>query len=119
MARGSLRRFDVQAKIALYVSGVAVLGLLALIFMLLRNFQSEMKVVVYGSGSLFAPIVFLVTTVTLLLAGTGAAMGANSAGQRRNNLSKQSWTAFFVGCATVSATIIIFAMFWFNRIPLR
>ena len=119
MARASLRRFDVQAKVSLYVSCLAVLCMVALVVLLLRNFQSEMRVVVYGGGTLFAPIVLGVTALALLLGAVGAAMGANSAGQRRNNLSKRSWAGFFLGCATVSATIILFAMFWFNRIAMR
>ena len=119
MARASLRRFDVQAKVSLYISCIAVLCMVALAFLLLRNFEREMRVVVYGGGSLFAPVVLGVTALTLLLGAVGAAMGANSAGQRRNNLSKRSWAGFLLGCATVSATIILFAMFWFNRIAMR
>ena len=119
MARASLRRFDVQAKVSLYISCIAVLCMVALVVLLLRNFEGEMRVVVYGAGTLFAPVILGITALTLLLGAVGAAMGANSAGQRRNHLSKRSWAGFLLGCATMSATIIVFAMFWFNKIAMR
>lgn len=114
MARGSLRRYDVQAKVSLYVScasAVFTLGLFALLF-LKGNYNSDLGRIVYGRETLFGPIAFVITTIALLLGATGAAMGVNSAGQRRNEFSRRSWIAFFIGAGTISLTIILFAAFW-------
>lgn len=118
MAKGSLRRFDVQAKYALVISMSATLGVLALLVLIFRNFRIAEVAVVYGGKSMFAPAVFVVTALTLLVAATGAMLGFNSAGQKRNPFNKRSWTAFFVGTATASATIILFGVFWFCRLAI-
>ena len=118
MAKGSLRRFDVQAKYALNISMAATLGVLALLVLIFRNFERAQVAVVYGRESLFAPVVFAITALTLLVAATGAMMGFNSAGQKRNPFNKRSWTAFFVGTASASVTIILFGVFWFYRLKI-
>ena len=117
MARASLRRYDVQAKVALVVSILAVLGFLALISLAGTRYNSEMAVVVYGKKSIFLPVFMVGTALTLLLCAIGAAMGANSAGQKRNHLSKHSWLAFILGLAAMSATLILFFAFWINKCP--
>lgn len=76
------------------------------------NYSSDLGRIIYGRQSLFSPMAFILTTIALLLGATGAAMGVNSAGQRRNQLSRRSWIAFFIGSATISITIVLFAAFW-------
>lgn len=110
MAKGSLRRYDVQAKISLYVSAAAALATLALLAVLMRNFRPEISTIPYGRG-IYAPVVYLLTAGGVLLAATGAIMGAVSAGQKRNTLSKRSWAAFFVGGLSLSALCVLFYMF--------
>lgn len=112
MAKGSLRRYDVQAKIALYVSCVAVVCVLGLAMLLMRNYKPEMSVIGYGKKSIYGPLVYGLTALAMLTAGTGAAMGAVSAGQKRNTFSKRSWTAFFMGGFCISLTIVLFYMFF-------
>jgi amino acid transporter len=114
----SIRRFDVQAKISLIVSVVAALGVVGLVMLIIRNYNSEMQVVLYSRKGMFAPAVYLTTAITLLLAATGAAIGANSAGQKRNEFTRRSWLAFFIGIATISATIICFSVYWFLKFPM-
>jgi hypothetical protein len=114
----SLRRYDVQAKIGLIVSCAAILGSMGLAGILLRNYHHGLRVIVYGSKSYFGPLVFLTTALTLLLAATGAALGANSAGQRRNEKNKLSWVAFFVGVASISLTVVLFVGFYAFRMVL-
>ncbi|GJM24210.1 MAG: hypothetical protein DHS20C16_06250 [Phycisphaerae bacterium] len=111
-----MRRFDVQAKYAMYCSIGAILGLGGLAVLIFRNFRKLERAVVFSRESMFAPAVFVVTAATLLLAATAAMMGFNSAGQKRNTNNKQSWIAFFVGTAAASLTIILFGMFWFYKL---
>jgi hypothetical protein len=114
----SLRRFDVQAKVALIISCAAFLGVIALIAVLGRNYNHGLRMIIYSPKSMFSPTIFVLTGMTFLLAGTGTVMGANSAGQRRNEKTKQSWAAFFVGAAAISFPIILFCGFWPFRSPL-
>lgn len=114
----SLRRYDVQAKVGLIVSCAAVLCVAGLVGLILRNFQRDLGIIVYSPKSMFGPAVFLMTAATFLLGGIGAALGANSAGQRRNEYSKRSWAAFFIGAASISLTIILFVAFWMYRVKL-
>lgn len=118
MAKGSLRRYDVQAKISLYVSCVAGLCAVALLALLLRNYKTESAAITFKANGMFAPLVYMITVVTMLLSGAGAAMGAASAGQQRNTFNKRSWTAFFVGGLSFSATIILFYLFWTCKFPI-
>jgi hypothetical protein len=112
MAKGSMRRFDVQAKYAMFASLAAIMGVAGLLVLILRNYRKLEVAVVYSRTSMFAPAVFVITAVTLLLAAAGAMMGLSSAGQKRNTNNKQSWIAFFVGTAMASLAIILFGMFW-------
>ncbi len=118
MAKGSMRRFDTQAKYALYASVAGLFGLVGLAALVMRNYRKAEVAVVYSRDSMFAPVVFIATAVTLLLAATAAMMGFNSAGQKRNEKNKQSWIAFFVGTATASLAIIVFSVFWFYKLKI-
>ncbi|MCA9252093.1 MAG: hypothetical protein R3E58_09460 [Phycisphaerae bacterium] len=116
MAKGSMRRYDVQAKYAMFASIGAVIGVAGLFVLIFRNFHKLEMAIVYGRSSMFAPAVFVVTAVTLLLAGAAVLMGFNSAGQKRNEKNKQSWMAFFLGTASASLAIILFGAFWFYKL---
>ena len=119
MAKVSIRRFDVQAKISLVVSLVALLGVVGLVVLIVRNYQSDMQVVLYKRASMYAPLIYLTTALTLLLAAAGASIGLNSAGQKRNEYTRRSWLAFFIGLATISVTIICFSVYWFLKFPVN
>ena len=93
MAKGILRRYDVQAKVSLILSAVGMLGTVALFLLALRNFKTDLRVIVYAKDGMFAPLMLIGVAVTLVIAATGVAMGANSAGQKRNELGKLSWLA--------------------------
>ncbi len=112
MARTSLRRYDTQARVAFILSCLATLGMIAIMILLIRNYVGDLRVIAYGRKSMYGPMIYVATMLTLLLAGAGAAMGAVSAGQRRNELSKRSWAAFFLGGVAISGTIILFAWFF-------
>ena len=96
---------------------VSILGLCALIFLLQHRYNSEMKQFIYGSATKYAPAVYLTTAVTMLLAAAAAGIGGNSAGQKRNDKTRLSWAAFFIGAVVLSVTIIAFAMFYVNKFP--
>lgn len=114
----SLRRYDVQAKVALLISVLSALSLAALGVILLRNYQPDLRAIQFGTRSLYGPIVFGTTAVTMLLSFTGVVMGFNSAGQRRNEMQARSWIAFFLGIAVLSGSIIAFFIFWYWQLKI-
>lgn len=116
MAKGSLRRYDVQAKISLYVSAAAAIAMVALVALLARNYRAELRVIAYRPQTMYAPLVYLATAAALLMAVVGAALGAVSAGQARNTFNKRSWAAFFIGGITFSLTLILFYFFFRAKI---
>lgn len=116
MASKSLRRFDVQAKVSLIVSILGGLGVVFLLVMLLRNFDSRLGAVIYGKNSIYGPVYLMACAITMLLSATGLVMGFNSAGQRRNDMQNRSWAAFFLGTAVLAIAIVCFAMFWFLKL---
>ena len=119
MASKSLRRYDVQAKVSLIVSILAVIGCVGLVMLLLRNYDSGLGAIVYGGGSLYAPIILVGTAGTMLLSAIGLVLGFNSAGQRRNETQGRSWAGFFLGTAGLAGAIVCLAMFWFLRLGLK
>ena len=107
MARSSLRRYDVQASYALGASLFSVLPLVGAAFMLVRNWNSELGHLVYGSGGKFMALLAILIALAAVSGGVGLVMGLNSAGQRRNDQERRSWIGFFLGSAVVTGSIIV------------
>ena len=114
MARSSLRRFDVQAKWSAGLSLLAALSCLALVGLLARNWESDIHQIVFGNP-LFKIAVVGSAGLTMLLAVFGTALGYNSAGQRRNDKQRLSWTGFFLGSGVFTLAVILFAAFYLLR----
>lgn len=112
MARGSLRRFDVQAKYAIVLSALSALGCIAGIFLFFRNFDPVTNRVLFRKDSLFLMTFALAVVVSMLLGAAAVALGVNSAGQRRNEAQGKSWAGFFMGGLAVAIDfILIYAMY--------
>lgn len=118
MASKSLRRYDVQAKVSLLVTIAALIPFVGMVVVLAWKYDPDLGAVIYGRKGLVAPVFLLGTAATMLLSFVGTALGFNSAGQRRNDLQRLSWTSFFSGIAILAGAIICFAIFWFLKMPL-
>ena len=118
MARASLRRFDVQAKWAVLFSTASVLCCLAFAFLLLRNWKGDVQQIIFRGDSMYQPVVVVCAGLSMLLALFGATLGFNSAGQRRNDKQKLSWTGFFVGAGVLSVSLVLFTAFYLFRFGL-
>lgn len=111
----SLRRYDVQAKYALVLALLSVVPLIATMVLTVRNYKSELGQIVYGSKK-------YVLAHHVCLAGAGipaaiaAALGWNSAGERRNDKPGRSWTGFFVGGLVVTLCLILLLAFYMLRL---
>jgi len=117
MAKANLRRYDTQAKLSIAIAIASFLSFCALVYLLQYRYNSEMRQFIYVGTTKYAPAVYLATAITMLLAAAAACIGGNSAGQKRNDKTRLSWAAFFIGAVILSVTIIAFAMFYMNRFP--
>ncbi len=115
MARGSLRRYDVQATWSVIMSVAAVLPMAAVVAVSVLRYEPSMKAIVFGN-QLFQPGVLLSTAAAMFFSTIGIILGVNSAGQRRNEHQRRSWTGFFLGVVVLSLTIIAFAGFWMLKL---
>lgn len=118
MARGTLRRFDTQAKASWIVSLAAAAGVVLLVFLAGRNLDIELRVIRFSPDSMYQPLYLVICAVTMVLAVVGLVLGFNSAGQRRNEMQARSWLGFFVGTGSFSLAIVLFWAFWKLRLAL-
>jgi hypothetical protein len=113
-----MRRYDVQAKWSVILSFAAVFPLMAVVTVLILRYRPDMKAIVFGNP-LYQPGVMVSTAAAIGLACLGIILGINSAGQRRNEHQRRSWTGFFIGVLVLSLAIIAFAGFWMLRLKLE
>jgi amino acid transporter len=118
VARGSLRRYDTQAKWSLWISLLSVVTLIMLAGLEARNLNSQLKVIAFGKHSPYQWVVLGTVAVTMLLSTVGLLLGVNSAGQRRNELQRRSWAGFFIGTGALSLSFILFVAFWKMKMAL-
>jgi hypothetical protein len=107
----------VQAKLSLAASLIAAIGLAGMIFLILRNYQAELGAIVFAKKSIYGMAFLGACAATMLLSVIGLALGISSAGQRRNEFQRRSWTGFFLGTAVLAGAIISFVMFWSLQLP--
>jgi len=112
VARFSLRRYDVQAQVAMILSFVSVIFLLALIVLAFQRLDTQSWVIPYSPKSFRMAAIVLCAAIAFWTGVFGLGFGLNSAGQRRNDKPAQSWIGFFVGAASVTLTLIVLAAFW-------
>jgi hypothetical protein len=105
----SLRRYDTQARVGLWLSLLAVLTLAVMIVGIFQHFSTATMTIYYGQTRKLG--VLGLGMVTILLAGAGFGLGLNSAGQRRNDKAKLSWLGFFLGAAVMCLTVILLFFF--------
>lgn len=117
MASRSIRRFDTQAKVSSVVSLIAMVGVLAMAGLSLRNLDPELRVIRFNPEGFYRPAFLGICAATMFLAVIGLGLGLNSAGQRRNELQKRSWIGFFMGTAAFSMAIVLFWMFHKLKLP--
>ena len=118
MVQINLRRFEVQARLGLYLSIAAALPLLVAGYLVVKRFKPELGQIVYGSGGKFLPAFFGMVLISMVPSFVGFVLGLNSAGQRRNEASNQAWLGFFVGGTVLTLNIILVLAFLMLRFKL-
>ncbi len=116
LARGSLRRYDVQAQYAFVLAIVSVLPLSAAAIAAWQRYDPDLSQIVYGASSYFAPAFLGCILLSILCGALACLLGFSSAGQRRNDKPKRSWLGFFVGSAAVTFGLILLIAFYMLRL---
>lgn len=116
MARLNLRRYDVQARVSVVLSGVSIIFVLGMALAIFLSgggggFDWTTKTILYRTGSLrwFGLLGSAAAAAALSLAGLS--FGANSAGQRRNDKQTFSWIGFFTGAFSLTVVILLLTLF--------
>lgn len=117
VAKSSIRNFDVQAKWSLVFSVASALCCLVFLALLLRNYQGDIRQIIYRADGKYQPMVMAAAALTMLLSAVGLAFGFNSAGQRRNDKQMFSWLGFFGGAGVLALAVVLCAAFVLLRMP--
>lgn len=118
MAKGRLRRYDVQADYAFVLSLLSIVPFILAAVLAIRNYDGVIGKIVYGSNSLFVPAFGACLLFSMIPAGIGSILGWNSAGQRRNDNSARSWSGFFVGGFILTFDLILAIAFFMLRLSM-
>jgi hypothetical protein len=111
----SLRRYDTQARVSVFVSLASLVSLLAMtvfVFTIDKGFRLiDKSQFVINYGPMRRMLVLATGACTVLLAIIGFGLGLNSAGERRNDKPTLSWIGFFLGAAVLCLAVILFLLF--------
>src|SRR5687767_966414 len=111
----SLRRYDTQARVSVYVSLASVASLLAMtvfVFTIDKGFRLiDKSQFVINYGPTRRMLVLGTGACTILLAIIAFGLGLNSAGQRRNDKPTLSWIGFFIGAGVLCLAAILLFLF--------
>ena len=119
MARGSLRRFDIQASYSLVLGILSTVPLLAAVGLAVRNWDGTLRAIVYKTAGNYRYAFLACIAAALLVAGIALLLGWSSAGQRRNPNQGRSWAGFFMGGAVASLCVILLYAFMTFSLPLK
>lgn len=117
MAVGRLRRYDIQASYSCVLSVVSIVPFLGALGMAFRNYRHDLGQITYGDKGLFLPVFAGCLLLSMVPGALGFLLGWNSAGQRRNDKPRRSWTGFFVGGGILTLDLILLIAFWMLRLP--
>ena len=112
MALGNLRRYDVQAKYAFALAMGSIVPSIAALWMGWRRFDADLGRIIYGSQGWFMLAFLGCVVLSTAPAALAFVMGWSSAGQRRNDQSRRSWIAFFVGGSVLTLNVVLLIAFF-------
>ncbi|MBK9127720.1 MAG: hypothetical protein IPM13_07945 [Phycisphaerales bacterium] len=110
--------YEKQARLSVLLAGVAGLGALAALGLVLRNFRADAGMTVYSGKGMWLPVLGLTLLFSFAAAGTGLFLGLNGAGQKRNTKSSLSWLGFFLSAGVITLAAIVGVFFAFTRVAM-
>jgi hypothetical protein len=114
----NLKSYEQQAKFSVVLAALSALAALGVIFLLLKNFKPAHFYVTYNPQGLWLPVLAAGLAFGLLVGAAGFFMALNSAGQRRNKLSRLAWQAFFLNALVITVMLCAAVFFYFTRFPM-
>lgn len=112
MPRLNLRRYDVQARVSVVLSCASILCVAAMAACIANaHIDWEYYLIRYRPGGPRWLAVMASAGLATLLSLSGLSLGANSAGQRRNDKQRHSWVGFFVGVISLTITLLLLTLF--------
>lgn len=109
----NLRLSETQANLALILGLLALVSVPMLAVLVLKNFDSVHKVIIYNPKSPRGALVYLGTVLSALTCVLAGTLGFNSLGHKRNNKQMYSWLGMVLG-AVCLALVLILAIAWFK-----
>ena len=116
MAKGTLRRFDVQSRYGFILSVVSVVPFAAAAIGAWQRYDAGLAQIVYGARGYFLPVFVACVLVSMVPSAVGCLLGFNSAGQRRNEKPARSWAGFFLGGTVFTFDLILLIAFYMLRL---
>jgi hypothetical protein len=101
-----------RLSVALAICGAAFC--LALAFGVATAFDPDMGVI-YRSGGPRHYAILVTTFIAFSASAIGFSIGLNSADRKTNPSPRLSWVGFFMNAGVLTATLCVFAFFWFMR----
>ena len=110
-----MRRYNVQAAYSAGLAIASTIPLLAAAWLAWKRYDGVLGQIVYGSRGRFVPAFLSCILISLVPSTIAFLLGWNSAGQRRNDKSGQSWIGFFLGGAVVTFNLVLLIAFYMLR----
>lgn len=114
-----LNAHEKQAKLSLLLAGISILFAVGLTGLIFRNFHAQFFEVIYDANGRFYPIILATIAVAGITSAIGFLIGLNSAGQKRNTLSKLSWQGFFVNAIALTLTLCMALFFFLTKLGVQ
>ncbi len=112
----NLRRYDVQARYAFVLVILSLLPCALALWLGWTRFDATLGRIIYGARGRFLPAFMACVLMSIAPAALGFILAISSAGQRRNDQSRRSWFAFFVGGAVLTLDLIVLIAFYMLRL---
>lgn len=112
MAKWSLRRYDIQARVSVLLSALALVVLAGTAVSIIRPMNWAEKTIPYKKSTLRMPVIYATGFAGLALGAAGFGLGFSSAGQRRNDKPLHSWLGFFLGGTAITLSLILLFLFF-------
>jgi len=116
MGLDRLRRYDIQAGYACWLAVASIAPFLASLWQIYGRYHPLLGRIIYGSKGSFVLAFIGSTAATFGLSGLAFLLGWNSAGQRRNDHSGQSWLGFFLGGTILTFDLVLIVAFYLLRL---
>ncbi len=113
-----LSKYEDQAKLSVYLGLLGIAAACAAAFLLWRRFEPTTFYVSFNPQRPFRQVLIGGLLVGLAAGVCGFFIGLNSAGQKRNTLSRLAWQGFFLSALAIMFVLSAGIFFFFTQNPI-